>query len=59
MRIINEIGQQIFVDTYDALVGNNTYEIHLPNAVTGMYILEISDQNEVLIDRVKVTITNN
>ena len=59
MRIINEIGQQIFTDTYDALVGNNTYEIHLPNAVTGVYILEISNQNEVLVDRVKVTITSN
>ena len=59
MRIINEIGQQIFTDTYDAFVGNNSYEIHLPNAVTGLYIVEISNQNKLVVDRVKVTITNN
>ena len=59
MNIINEIGQQIFTDTYDALVGNNNYEINLPNVVTGVYILEIRNQNNILIDRVKVTVASN
>ena len=59
MHVINEIGQQIFTETYDALVGNNSYEIHLPNMVTGVYILEIRNQNDVLVDRVKVTIESN
>ncbi len=59
LHLLNEIGQVIFSDTYDAFVGNNSYEIHLPNAVTGLYIVEISNQNKVVVDRVKVTIANN
>jgi hypothetical protein len=56
MRIINEIGQQIFTDTYDALVGNNSYEIHLPNVVPGMYVLEIKNDKDIVVEHVKIAI---
>jgi len=56
MCIINEIGQQIFTDTYDALVGNNNYEIHLPNVVPGMYVLEIKNDKDIVVEHVKIII---
>jgi hypothetical protein len=56
MSIINEIGQQIFTDTYDALVGNNNYEIHLPNVVPGMYVLEIKNDKDIVVEHVKIVI---
>jgi hypothetical protein len=56
MRIINEIGQQIFTDTYDAMVGNNNYEIHLPNVVPGMYVLEIKNNKDIVVEHVKIII---
>jgi hypothetical protein len=56
MCIINEIGQQIYTDTYDALVGNNSYEIHLPNVVPGMYVLEIKNDKDIVVDHVKIAI---
>jgi hypothetical protein len=56
MRIINEIGQQIFTDTYDAMVGNNNYEIHLPNVVPGMYVLEIKNDKDIVVEHVKIAI---
>jgi hypothetical protein len=56
MSIINEIEQQIFTDTYDALVGNNSYEIHLPNVVPGMYVLEIKNDKDIVVEHVKIAI---
>jgi hypothetical protein len=56
MCIINEIGQQIFTDIYDALVGNNSYEIHLPNVVPGMYVLEIKNNKDIVVEHVKIII---
>jgi hypothetical protein len=59
MRMINEIGQQVFSDSYEVVAGENKFEIQLPTVVTGIYMLEIRNQNDMLIDRVKVTITSN
>jgi hypothetical protein len=59
MHMINEIGQQVFSDSYEVVAGENKFEIQLPTVVTGIYMLEIRNQNEMLIDRVKVTITSN
>ena len=56
MCIINEIGQQIYTDIYDALVGNNSYEIHLPNVVPGMYLLEIKNNKDIVVEHVKLAI---
>jgi hypothetical protein len=59
MHMVNEIGQEVFADTYEVVAGENKFEIQLPTVVTGIYMLEIRNQNEMLIDRVKVTITSN
>jgi hypothetical protein len=56
MCIINEIGQQLFTETYDGLVGNNSYEIHLPNVVPGMYVLEITNEQNIVVEHLKITI---
>ena len=58
MSIINEIGQQIFTDSYDALVGNNSYEIHLPNVVPGMYVLEIRNDKDIVVEHVKISVAS-
>jgi hypothetical protein len=59
MRMINEIGQQVFSDSYEVVAGENKFEIQLPTVVTGFYMLEIRNQNYILIDRVKVTVATN
>ncbi len=56
IRIINEIGQQIFTDNYDVIAGNNYYEVHLPNVVAGVYVLEIKNNENGFLNNFKIAV---
>ena len=56
IRIINEIGQQIFSDNYDVIAGNNYYEVHLPNVLAGVYVLEIKNNENGFLNNFKIAV---
>ena len=56
LKFTNKIGQQVFTETFDAFVGTNNYEIQLPNVTPGMYILEITNEQNIVVEHLKITI---
>ena len=37
-------------------LSDNNYEIHLPNVVPGMYVLEIKNDKDIVVEHVKIVI---
>ena len=48
VRIINSIGEVIFIDKLERYIGEYTKQIHLTNNAKGIYFLEIETNNGMI-----------
>jgi hypothetical protein len=56
IHMLNYLGQCVYTLAKHAFVGKNTFEVYLPNLVEGIYVLEIKNKEEVIVNNHKVVV---